>query len=144
MIGSLTYTLISYFTTRNQTMDGVRIWGDPKLLWPTFLILSISTLTFLFNVATITAYLCSIKAANKTGDFTIFSGYIMLGVEFIAWAVSSALYKMNDTGADLWGWSCGEKASEQFLAQAKSFVDFGMLCNAQVRDSLPESRGMRD
>lgn len=78
------------------------------------------------------AYICSVQAANKTGDLTIFTGYLMLAIEVIAWAVSSSLYKMADTGADLWGYSCSETADQMILNGAKSFVNFGNLCTAQV------------
>jgi len=134
MIGSLTYTLISYFTTRHHTLDDTtRIWGaQPKLLWPTYLILSVSSLTFVLNAATLIAYICGISAANKTGDITIYVGYFMLSVEVVVWAVSSALYKVTDTGKDLWGYSCGKKANKEVLRKAQSFVDFGTLCSTQV------------
>jgi hypothetical protein len=83
------------------------------------------------NIVTLSAYLCSIHAANKSGDFATFFGFVMLGVEIVVWAVSSGLYKFADTGGDLWGYTCG-KETDQFVGKVESFINFGKLCQTQV------------
>lgn len=133
MIGTLSFTLAKYFTTRDRTLNGAQVWGKPKVIWPTYLVLSISALTFILNVVTLAAYICSIGAANKAGDLTIYVGYATLGIEVIVWLATSAIYRVADTGTDLWGYSCGKQADKKLLAEAESFIDFGKLCSTQVR-----------
>lgn len=142
MVGSMSYTLLVYLQTRNHTSadsPSTLVWGSPKTLWPTYLILALSSLTAIMNIVTISAYLCSIAAANKSGDFTVFAGYVMLGIEIIVWSVASGLYKYSDRGDDLWGFSCG-KSSESVIEKVESFVNWGKLCQTQVSARCPSSK----
>jgi hypothetical protein len=131
MVGTLSYALASYFTTRARMFENTRVWGSHTTLWPTYLLLAIATLSLMMSLLTLLAYVCGVGAANKVSSFTSYAGYIMLVTEFIAWAVSAGLFKMAETGQDLWGYSCGPNA-DRIEEQVKSFVDFGRLCQAQV------------
>lgn len=85
------------------------------------------------NIITISAYLWSVRAANKSGDFTVFAGYVMLVIEIVTWGVASGIYKQQDQGQDLWGFSCGvKKEGGSVLETAKEFADFTSLCRKQV------------
>ena len=136
MIYTMTLTLIMYLSTRNRKFQSssTPVWGTtPKILWPTILILAIAVTTAIMNIITISAYLWSIRAANKSGDFTTFAGYVMLLVEIVTWGVASGVYKQQDQGEDLWGFACGvKKKGGNVLEEAKAFVDFTNLCRKQV------------
>lgn len=89
------------------------------------------------NGVTVAMYLCSIRAANKSGDFTMWVGYVMLLVEIVSWSVASGLYKAMDRGGDLWGFSCKvARGNGGFVEQVKEFVDFKGLCRKQVSYTL--------
>ena len=55
----------------------------------------------------------------------------MLAAHVIVWAVTMGLFKMANTGHDLWGHSCSPQA-DAIQEQVKSFLDFGKLCMLQV------------
>ena len=75
--------------------------------------------------------MCGVGAANKTYSVFSYIGYIMLAAHVVVWAVAMGLFKMANTGKDLWGYSCGPE-SDAIQEQVKSFVDFGKLCTLQV------------
>jgi len=54
----------------------------------------------------------------------------MLAAHVVAWGVSMGLFKMANTGHDLWGHSCSSQA-DAIQEQVKSFLDFGKLCTLQ-------------
>ena len=133
MVGSLSYALAKYFLTKNHVIAGnVHPWATPTTLWPTIMLLGISTITFIANLITLCTYLCGIGAANKTSSFFSYIGYILLAVHVVIWAVAVGLFKMANTGHDLWGYSCSDQA-EAIQEQVQSFLDFGKLCTLQVR-----------
>ena len=64
-------------------------------------------------------------------DVTEYIGYAMVAGQVVAWAVATGLFKMANTGNDLWGWSCGT-ASDAIQGEVQSFLNFGQLCTMQV------------
>jgi len=132
IIGSLSYSLAKYFLTRNKIIQGnVHPWATPTVLWPTYMLLAIAVVTFLLNIITICTYVCSVKAANRTSSIAGYIGYAITAVHFIAWAVVTGLFKMANTGSDLWGYSCSD-ISDQIQPQVQSYLDFGKLCTVQT------------
>lgn len=136
MIGFLSYSLANYARTADRLVADKHIWGETTpLLWPTYLILSISCVTLVMNSLTLVAYIWGFGAANKTDDITTWIVWILLGSEVVVWAVSSGIYKVTDTGKDLWGRSCGiHKADKagKLSPEVKSFINFGKVCHCQV------------
>ncbi len=56
----------------------------------------------------------------------------MLVIHVVVWAVAMGLFQMaQQTGNDLWGYSCGNVADE-IQAAVTNFLDFGKLCTVQV------------
>jgi hypothetical protein len=56
-----------------------------------------------------------------------------LVIEIVTWGVASGIYKQQDQGQDLWGFSCGmKKEGGSALDAAREFVDFASLCRKQV------------
>lgn len=132
MIGILSFALAKYYLTKNHVIAGnQKAWVTPATLWPTFMLLGIAAVTFCMNVVTLCSYLCGVGAANKSQTFTTLVGSILLAVHVVSWAVAAGLFKMAQTGTDLWGYTCSSRADE-IQVQVNSFVNFGKLCNLQA------------
>jgi hypothetical protein len=95
MMGSEAYALAKYFLTKNHIIAGnVHPWATPTTLWPTIMLLAISTITFVMNLITLCTYICGVGAANKTSSFASIVGYVMLAAHMVVWAVAVGLFKM--------------------------------------------------
>ncbi len=127
----MTYALAKYYTTKNHNAHGTSIWASPTMLWPTFMLLAVSLVTVVLNIFTICAYFRGVEKANTTSSVAGCIGYALLAVHVLVWAVSIGLFKMANTGKDLWGYSCGSQA-DAIQEEVQSFVDFGKLCTTQV------------
>ncbi|KAK0111139.1 hypothetical protein ONS95_001515 [Cadophora gregata] len=113
MIGILSFALAKYYLTRNHvTADNQKAWVTPATLWPTFMLLGIAAVTFCMNLITLCSYVCGVGAANKSQTITTTLGIILLAVHFVSWAVAAGLFRMAETGTDLWGYTCSSKADE--------------------------------
>lgn len=137
MIGSISFSLAQYYLTKNNLVPGTtqRAWADPILLWPSFMLLGVSSLTFIINLITMCAYICSVKAANRTSSLATYVGYAGFLAHFISWAVVTGLFEMASKEAhDLWGYSCSTTA-DAIAENVQSFVNFEKLCTIQVKIS---------
>ena len=135
MIGIMCYALAKYFLTKDKVIAGnVHPWITPTTLWPTFMLLAISVITFFLSLITVCAYMCGVDAANKAYSCTNYFRYAMMVVRVVAWGVAIGAFKMGKTESSLWGYSCSDKA-DQIQAQVHSFVNFGTLCTMQVSSS---------
>jgi len=149
VLGALAYSLDIYFQTRDRLLaNGQPPWPTPTVLWPTYLLLGVSALTFVTN-GLLMCVPCmhrskksndsyavphnsaAAKAARKrTGKLLSTTQYFATAAYFVAWAVSTGLFQMANTGKDLWGWSCSP-ASDAIQPQVQSYLDFGRLCLIQ-------------
>lgn len=126
------FSLVKFFLTRNHLLsNGQSPYPTPTVLWPTFMLLSIALTTFLVNLITLVSYICSSKAANRASTMASVVTYVLLGVRVVVWASAAGLFKMAETGNDLWGYSCSD-AADKIADEVQSFVDFGQLCTVQV------------
>jgi hypothetical protein len=148
ILGALAYSLNVYFQTRNRLLaNGQPPWPNPAVLWPTYLLLAISILTFVTNGLLIFVPhmhrskdavdqesprdFAAVKSLRKRTEKLLNSSqYVATALYFIAWAISSGLFQMANTGQDLWGWSCSPK-SDAIQAQVQNYLDFGKLCLLQ-------------
>jgi len=131
MTGVLSFALSKYYLTRHHILpDNSHPWVTPITLWPTFMLLAISIVTVMLNFLTICTYVCGVNAANKMGSVTSFIGYVMLAIHVVVWAVAVGLFKMANTGSDLWGYTCSDRA-DAIQAKFSSFMNFGQLCMVQ-------------
>ena len=141
IMGSEGFALTKYLLTKDHMIAGnVHPWATPTTLWPTIMLLAISTMTFIMNLITLCTYICGVGAANKTSNVFSVIGYVFLGAHVVVWAVAMGLFKMASTGKDLWGYSCGSEA-DTIQEQVQSFLDFGRLCTLQVSSHLLHPRG---
>jgi len=131
MTGSMLYALIKYMNTKDKTLsDGSHPWSPDTVLWPTLMILATSGITFLMNTITLCFYLKSTDAADKSDTVMTYLGYAITLTHGIIWAINMGLFKMANTGNDLWGWSCGNVADE-IQSEVKSYLNFNILCSIQ-------------
>ncbi|PMD16738.1 hypothetical protein NA56DRAFT_649049 [Hyaloscypha hepaticicola] len=130
MIGIMSYAIAKYFLTKNKVIAGnVHPWITPTTLWPSFVLLGISVVTFFLSLITVCTYICGVDAANKTNSVTNYIRYGMMVVRVVAWAVAIGAFKMGSGERSLWGYSCS--APDQIQAQVQNFLDFGKLCTMQ-------------
>jgi len=131
MVASMTYALVKYMTTKDKTLsDGSHPWSAHTVLWPTLMILGTSGVTLLMNTITLCFYFKSAEAADMSDTVMTYLGYAITLTHGIIWAINMGLFKMANTGNDLWGWSCGPTADE-IQSEVKSFLNFNILCTVQ-------------
>ena len=134
MVGSMAFALSQYFTTRDRTLSGGgHPWAPNTVLWPTYMVIAIATVTMMMNLITLCFYCCGVDAANKSNKIMGYLGYIVVAVHAVVWAVTTGLFKMaSNVGNDLYGFSCSPQA-DAIQAQVQSFLNFNDLCMVQVR-----------
>jgi hypothetical protein len=131
MIGIESYALAKYYLTKNKIIAGnVHPWATPATLWPTFMLLGISVVTFFGNLITLCSYICGISTANKTYSCTSYVVYAMTVAHVVLWAIAIGAFKMGQTPSSLWGYSCSDEA-DKIQEEVHSYLDFGRLCTAQ-------------
>ena len=132
MVGSMAFALSMYFTTRDRPLNGGgHPWSPDTVLWPTYMVLAIATVTMMMNLITLFFYCCGVDAANKSNRIMGYLGYIVVAVHAVVWAVTTGLFKMANVGNDLWGFSCGPSA-DAIQTEVQSFLNFDSLCKIQV------------
>jgi hypothetical protein len=95
------------------------------------MLLAIAGVTFIMHFVVVCTYLCGVGAANKTNKITSYIGYALLAVRVVAWAAAAGLYKKANTGNDLWGYTCSDKA-DAIQDEVKSYLNYNTLCVTQV------------
>ncbi|MCJ1225297.1 hypothetical protein MMC12_001946 [Toensbergia leucococca] len=124
-------TLHKYLSTRDIIVSGRNAWAKDTSTWPTIVLLSASSFTFLFSIVTLAAYLISVRAANTANNVCTLGGLIELVAHMVAWISTAALYRFGKNVHDLWGWSCSEKA-QNIQGEFRDVVDFSRFCTIQV------------
>ena len=130
----MAYALAKYLLTRDHVLPGnVHPWATPTKIWPTLMLLAMGIVTLFLNIIVLGAYCCrnGEAKADKMDDVSGYIGYVMTAGQVVAWAVTVGLFKMANTGTDLWGWSCGTE-SDAIQGDVQSFLNFGQLCTVQV------------
>ena len=129
-------TLHKFLSTQDIIIDGRNAWAKTTIIWPTILLLSTSGATILVSLLVLASYLFSVKHANKTDKTIGTAGFVVeMGAHISVWIATAAAYRLGNTGNDLWGWTCSDKA-DQIQDQFEAVIDFDNLCNVQVRLSL--------
>jgi len=131
MLGAESFSLYKFETTRNIMLaNGQAPWPNPAVLWPTYLVIAMSAISFVFSFVSIVALMCMSKEKRERSDKAIsYASYTMTVGFVIVWAVTTGLFQMANTGNDLWGWSCG--GSDAIQNEVQSFLNFGTLCLIQ-------------
>ena len=143
MVASMAYAFQQYYVTRNRTLSGGgHPWPTNTALWPTFMVLTIATITMLMNLITMCFYCCGVDAANRSNQIMGYVGYAVMALHAVVWAVTTGLFKMaSNIGNDLYGFSCGAEA-DRIQAQVESYLNFNNLCMIQVCSTSPPTRSL--
>jgi hypothetical protein len=137
MIGILSYALAKYYLTKNKIIQGnIHPWITPATLWPSFMLLGISVVTFLMNLITLCSYVCGISTANRTYSFTSYVVYAMTGLHVVVWGFAIGAFRMGRTESSLWGFSCSDRA-DALQPLVQSYLNYGKLCTMQVNSLNP-------
>ena len=130
MLLVMVYMVVSYYQTKDKTAYSekkhaqVTPWAKDTKLWPTYMLLASSALTFLGALFALLKFCISRKSRAV---FKIIFYFIHIAV----WVVVTVMFRVGRTGDDLWGWSCqmvGGERAELF----KEILNFDALCKAQV------------
>ena len=128
----MTYTVITFETTKDEFRGGRTAWPKQSKTWPMFMLLVCAGLTLLLSIITLFSYCCAFKKAQRSWKLTVVKYAIHIG----AWVVVSVLYRYerntNGNPDDIWGWSCSAKAAT-LQTQFNGVVNFSTLCSAQAR-----------
>jgi hypothetical protein len=132
MNGIMVYVVIKFYTTKNDPGAGRSTpWADSPVLWPTWMLLLASGVTFVVTAFALSAACCAKSKAEGGRGKTIWFTVLKYAVHVIVWLAVAALYKIQKKDRDLWGWSCGNEAAEiQYAFNTK--LNFSFLCNIQV------------
>jgi len=110
-VGSMLYAIITYCNTKNMMLsNGQHPWSPDTVLWPTYLVLATAALTLLMNTITMCLYFKGSAAADRSDSISGCIEIALAGANAVVWAVNAGLFKMANTGNDLWGWSCSPAA----------------------------------
>ena len=127
MEASMIYILYKWLRTRHTpASDYSRTspWAKNSVVWPTYMLLASSAITFLLCLAMLIAKCCR---SRKKATFSL----VYNVTHVVVWAVVMVLYRLFKTEKDLWGWSCSQKA-EGIQDLYQGVVQFGSLCQIQV------------
>ena len=131
-LGSMLYALITYNNTKDKTLsNGQQPWSPTTVLWPTYLVLGTAALTLLMNIITMCLYFKGSGAADRSDNVSGYIGIALAAVNAVVWAVNAGLFKMANTGNDLWGWSCSP-AADALKDEVQGVLNFNTLCQVQV------------
>lgn len=76
-------------------------------------------------------YIKSSAAADRSDSISGYIGMALSGANAVVWAVNAGLFKMANTGNDLWGWSCSP-AADALKEEVTGILNFDALCKIQV------------
>lgn len=143
----LAYVLHTFYKTKDIPAPGrVGPWAVGTQLWPAYMLLAASSVTFLVDGSTLVAACCVLRSERKRkgkekskadGEKVVAaraeSALVKAGyVAFVAkWFIIATLYRTGKTSKDLWGWSCDKRAAN-IQKYYVNDLNFATLCRAQV------------
>jgi hypothetical protein len=127
MFAFMAFVMVVFYTTRDDSALGRKIWPKNGKTWPTILLLAASFLTFLGSLVTLVIFCCCFKRAAESWKLAAFGYAIHIG----AWLVVTIIYRYEKALNDLWGWSCSDIAA-QLQNEGNASVNFHRLCTIQV------------
>jgi hypothetical protein len=149
-----TYLTFSTHKTIDSNSTIIQVYPKKPLLWPTYMMLGVSAVTLLFNLAVLVGYCCDmcssarnkVATANAVGNWGSKWGYVASLLSFAAWLASSTTFKMMQGGPhdvpppnDLFGFSCSDAADELVAKFKNQVVNFDLQCKTQVWTSPSQS-----
>jgi hypothetical protein len=141
VLGIMLNTYITFHNNRTQVVNGqpVPIYPTDPITWPTFMMITTASVSFLFNSSIIISYIRGIAVANRVSIYSGYWGYLVFVLNIIVWLVTTTTFKMvqGDQSEvppprDLWGWTCSD-AVDALSQEIKTAVNFDLQCTTQVR-----------
>jgi len=131
----MVYVLYKFYTTRDIAVPEAgrtSPWAKDTQLWPAFMLLGGSLVTFFLDLGGMIAACCNCRGSSKHAQ-KLESGLGYVGYAFyvVKWIAVATLYLVGRTSKDLWGWSCdvrAQKIQEFYVTE----LDFAKLCMEQV------------
>lgn len=153
----LAYVLHKFYTTKDIPAPGrVGPWAVGTELWPAYMLLAASSVTFLIDGSTLVAACCVLRSSRErkgkrdskgekeVGEEEESSEVVVVAaraesalvkcgyVAFVAkWFIIATLYRTGKTTKDLWGWSCDSRAAN-IQKYYVNDLNFATLCRVQV------------
>lgn len=143
MIATMAATFHKYFSTRNtilpapspsspDTLVPRGPWSRNTKTWPTTILLTTSTLSFLVSLGVMAAYLHGgVRAANTTSEYGSYVGALTFLMHLGLWIAVAAAYRAGKDGDDLWGWTCDERA-DRIQNAFEGVIVFRRYCDIQT------------
>ena len=132
-------TLVKFYQTRHTLREvptpsgpvNRGPWFHDTKVWPTYLLLISSIITFVGSLIVVAFYLKGIKAANRAHDSVTYVSYASFAVHASVWIATAAAYRAGKNGQDLWGWSCKGQNMVELRESFEGIVDFRRQCRVQ-------------
>jgi len=142
-----TYLTFSTHKTINSNNATIQVYPKKPLLWPTYMMLAVATISLAFNIAVLSAYCISlcrrkkesgVKTANTIATYQSRTGYLLSAANFIVWLSTSTTFKMmqgsstaNPPPRDLFGFSCSNFVDNLTTEFGKAIPNFDTQCKTQ-------------
>ena len=137
ILALVTATVSKVQNTNQQTQSNdEKLWPDPISLWPEYLVIAISALSFSISLGTsliivLTAVMVlSIFFIDKfnemKGRLGLYVNFCINLILFVTWIIAVILFRVNSSSSSIWGFSC----SSSIMSNA--FVDYDFICTREV------------
>ena len=145
VLGIMLNTYLAFVNHRTQTVDGqtYNLWPQDPITWPTYMMLTTSVVSFMFNSLTMTVYCWGVAAANRMDRYGSYWSYFVFAVNTVVWLTTSTTFRMVQGAADevppprdLWGWTCSN-AVDALSSEIHTLVNFDLHCQTQVCLPIP-------
>lgn len=141
VLGIMLNTYITFRNNRTQVVNGqaMPIYPTDAITWPTFMMITTASVSFLFNSGIILGYLRGVGTANRVSIYSGYWTYLVFAVNIVVWLVTTTTFKMvqGDPSEvppprDIWGWTCSD-AVDALNQEIHTVVNFDLQCTTQVR-----------
>jgi hypothetical protein len=141
VLGIMLNTYLSFLHHRTQTVAGqtYNLYPVDPILWPTYMMLVVPIVSFLFNLGAMSGYLWGgVEGANRVSMYQGYWNYVVSLINVVMWAASSSVFMRSQGPADanppprdIWGWTCSN-AVDELSQHIKTAVNFDTQCTTQV------------
>ncbi|KAK6347108.1 hypothetical protein TWF696_007187 [Orbilia brochopaga] len=133
ILGIMGYTLDRLIVTQNQQVNGTGPFGSNPKLWPTYVLTSVSGITFLFNLSVLIAYCCGRRAADKVASGSTYVRLLSPIGHLIVWGTTAGSFNIASNGQDVWGFSCSDKPADVAIQQQfEKVINYDLLCKTNT------------
>ncbi|KAF3926695.1 hypothetical protein ABW21_db0203584 [Orbilia brochopaga] len=133
IVGIMSYTLERLIVTQNQKINGTGPFGTNPKLWPTYVLLSVGCVSFLFNLSVLLAYCCGRRAADKVATGQTYVRLLSPIGHLIVWGTTAGSFNLASNGRDIWGFSCSDAPADVAIQQQfENVINYDLLCKTNT------------